>query len=504
MATILTDSDALARLTDGAYKVTGLLTPNYGPNGRNTIYDQKYDIPLVINTGEKILSDFSLENTPANTGAALLKDALLKVAHETGDGTIGTAIMAEAVLKKGRALLATGVNPIRLRSGIHKFVPVIEKKIRSMAVPAEDVKTIKKIAVAAADGADLGEMVADAFQAMGKDGMITVADSQAPADRLEICNGIKYDYGLVSSSFINDPVKRSAVFQHSYILLVNQKISEISEIEKILDEVMRLDVPLVIIAESIDETVTNILLTNISRGVFQLAVADAPGHGEIRRRNMQALAARLGAVLVDAESGIRLKDRGLEICGHADSVTIDKDTTLIEGLSHSSASAVATLKQLLQTGMEEDGGAKAGELEKWRTTRAILEGRTATIYAGGFTEYEMFERKHQFENAVSAVYSAFQTGIVPGGGRAYLAVLPVVENLLKTCGEEDSYGLLCIKEALLAPARTIHENTGGADIALDTDIFDPAGVVCLSFQVAATIAATILTAGAAVISEKKS
>lgn len=479
--------------------LTGLLAPNYGPNGRNTIYDQKYDIPLVINTGQKILSDFSLEASIENTGAVLLKDALLEVSHKTGDGTVGTAVMAGAVLKKGRTLLSAGVNPIRLRSSIHKYIPALEKELLSKAVPVKDRETVKKIASAAADRADLGDMVAEAFEAAGPEGMIAVADSQAPEDHLEIFNGIRYDYGLFSSSFINDPVRRTAVFQHPRILLVNRKIERLSEIEKILDDVMRIDVPLVIIPEDMDETVVNILLANVHRGVFQLAIATAPGHGEIRRRNMQALAAQTGAVLIDRENGISLEECGLEICGEADSVTIDKDTTLIEGLPHQDTAAAALLKQRLQAAINEEGRANAGEMEKWRTARAILDGRSVTIYAGGFTEYEMFERKHQFENAVSAVRSALLTGILPGGGQALLSLLPVTDQLLKNCDEEDAFGLLCIREALLAPEERIRANNAGHEPSWDTDIYDPAGVVCLSFRVAVEIAATILTAGAAVV-----
>lgn len=527
MAHVMTDTASLLeQMTAGADKAAGLLAPNYGPNGRNTVYDQKYDIPLIINTGKKILSDLQLTDRTENLGTVLLRDAALKMDQTEGDGTIATAIMAGRIIQEGQKLIASGASPVQLRQGIRKGIPAVEKAIRRMTLPAVSRDIIEKTASIAADSEELGRLVADAFDAAGPEGSIAVTDSQEAANRLEISNGIKYEYGYLSSAFINIPEKRRAVLEKPYILLVNKKIRAFSELEHILHEIIDRQVPLLIIAEDMEEAVTASLAANVSRKVFRVVAANGPGHGDTRRRNMQAVAAKTGGIVIEENCGLELKDCGLEVCGQADYICVDRETTLITGLHHADEEKVAVLKKNVNTALETETADY--EIEKLNLTKSILAGKMVTVIAGGITEYEMFENQHQIENAVSAVYAATRAGVTVGGGKAYLLALPVIEQMMEQCTKEDRLGLLCIRQALTAPVHQIAENAGdngayvlsvllehpdrpfwGYDAASHTfgdlrekGILDPVETVCLSFRIAAEIAASILTVSAAVIAEK--
>ncbi|MBO5160428.1 MAG: chaperonin GroEL [Lachnospiraceae bacterium] len=523
MARIVADSDLLNELAAGVNALADILAPNYGPNGRNTIFDQEHDIALIVNAGKKILADFSLIDHAKNLGASTLKDAALRANKLNGDGTIATVIMANAMIEEGRRLIASGVNPIQLRKGIKKAIPVAEQLIHKMAIPVDSLKVAENVATIAADSVEIGHLVAEAFKIVGSDGIITVTDSQELENRLEISEGIRYDYGYASSIFVNIPEKKQAVLENTYILLVNRELKDFSELEKLLNQLIRKRMPLLIIAEDIDERLVKILANNIHHKVLNVVVGLGPGHGDTRRRNMLALAAKTGAALIDEYNGLELKDCGLEICGFAESVCLGKDTTLIKGFPKENREIVGYLKNYVKNLLSKTDADY--EIEKLKQTQAILNGCTVTVVAGGTTEYEMFENQFQIENAVQAVYSALNSGVTAGGGKSYLQAIPVIEQLISSGSEEEKMGGLCIKAALCAPAYHIAQNAGAngsyivSSLLECTDkpfwgfdaknqqftdfreagILDSVDVVCSSFKIAAEYAATILTANAGVI-----
>lgn len=524
MAKIVMEQVLSEGLISGAARLADTLEAGCGPNGRNTICDQEYDIPLVTNAGRKVLQGFCLQEDMENIGAVLLREAALKTDHICGDGTATTAILTKALLYEGKKMVAAGSDPMRLRGGIKKAVPTVTRAILDAAVPAADRELVFRTAAAAADSEEIGRLAADAFEAVGPGGIVNVVDSQEPENRLEICGGIRYGRGFFSSSFINVPEKRSAALEQPYILVADQKLTHMKQIEKILNEVIRADASILLVVRDIEESVLNILLTNVHRKILRAVAVNGPGYGNSRKRNMRALAAKTGAMFIDEESGIDLNCCGLEVCGRAGCAVSDRDSTLIKGLWNEDRQAVERLKSqtaVLLSGAEEDY-----EADGLKETMGILSGSMATIIAGGVTEYEMFENKHQIENAVSAVYGAVRAGVVAGGGKGYLLAVPAVEQLAAQKEGEELSALHCIRAALLAPARCIADNAGddgtyvvsmllehgddsfrGYDASghafcdlRNAGILDSAFTLCTAFEIAAETAASLLTVSAAVTS----
>lgn len=523
MAAIYTDAGSLKKLSAGAGRLADTLRPNYGPNGRNTIYDQTYDIPLVVNTGRKILPEIQLTDRLEQTGAALVREAALKVDRLNGDGTTVTVMMAGTLIREGSKMIDAGADPVGLRRGIMHAIPAVEQAVRRGSVAADSREMIEQTASVAADSPEIGKLVADAFEAVGPGGIITVSDSQEPATRLEVSGGVKYDYGFLSASFINVPAKQAAALEHPYLLLVNRRLAHLAELENILAEMIKKKASLFIVASDMDQELMNLLLTNIHREIFLAAVGKAPGYGDTRNRNMRALAAKTGAVLVEEDYGLELDRCGLEICGRADFVMADREKTLIRGLHRENRSVVHEMKVHTEMLLAEE--IDPYEKEKLKGTLAILAGNMASLIAGGMTEYEMFEAKHQIENGVNAAYTAIRTGVTAGGGKGYLLAVPAVEQMIHDShGEEERLALQCVRKALLDPARSIADNVGdngdyvterlmerGQDVfwgydagkhqfrdLRETGVLDPVGTVCSSFRAAAEIASVVLTAGAVV------
>ena len=523
MAKVVANSEFLQGVSEGIDQVKNILKPNYGPRGRNTILSQKYDIPLAVNTGRKILPEFTLEDSVQNLGAVLLRDAALEVDKLTGDGSITTTILAGALFEEGKKLIASGVSPLMLRNGIRMAIPVVESALRKAAVPAKDWDTLLDVAVVASDNPDIGNMVIKAFQSVGRDGIVRVTDSQEVRNRVEISEGVKYDYGFQSPGFINDPVRGKAILNDPYILLVNRKLTTLDEIDGILHDIIRKRAPLLIVTTEMDSKLINFLHTYNHKGIMHVVVGNAPGHGSTRRRHMHALAAKIGAIVVDEDCGLDLKRCGLEICGRAEQVILDKDSTLIHGLWNEDKNSVESLRKYTTKLLKKADASY--EIEKLQDTLAILDGTSAKLIAGGVTEYEMFESMHLMESAVSAVYAAIRSGVLPGGGKAFLLCIPDLDRLIETTEDESQMGLQCVKQALRMPSITLAYNAGengtyiesqlsenvhspswGYNAAAhsfcdltESGILDSTETICSAFRVAAETAATLLSASAAVI-----
>lgn len=526
MANILHGQRLRTGLSTGTGKLARILGPDYGPNGRTTVCDQKYDIPLVVNTGKKILPDFTLEDPVENLGAVLLRDAILQGDFSSGDGTIVTAVLADAMIKEGMKAIANGISPIALRKGIRKASRRVQEVLQNAAVSAQGPDVFYQVARIASDSEKIGQLVAEAFETLGPEGIIHVADSQQTQNRLELTMGIQYDYGFYSSTFANDEPRRTASMEKPYVLLINHRVRQPEQLEKILIETAEKQVPLCVIASDLDDPVVHFILANVRRGVVQVLAGHAPGHGDTRRRNMQALAAKTGAVVIDEECGLELAQCGLEVCGRVDSVWMDKDNTNLQGFPMEDPETVSHLRTYVTSLLAEADTPE--KREKLELTLSMLCGGMATIYAGGYSEFEMFENQHRIENAVSAVYSAIRTGILPGGGKSYLLAVPVLDELLEDCDEDDSWGILCVRNALMKPAGMLADNAGdngsyivaklleapeqpfyGYDVAQHcfcdlraAGIVDPMGSTCIAFQSAAETAASVLTIESAVFLEK--
>lgn len=526
MANILHGQSLLSGLSLGTSKLARILGPNYGPKGRTTIVDQKYDIPLVVNTGKKILPDFTLEDPAENLGAVLLRDSILNADLSSGDGTIVSTILADAIIKEGMKLIANGISPIQLRKGILKAAQTVQEVLQKSAIAADDPATRLAVATIASDSEKIGKMVSDAFTAVGSEGIITVKDSQRTANYLDIAMGVRYEYGFWSSTFANDEARRTATMDNPYILLINQRVRHGSELEKVLIETAQKQIPLCIIASDLDDEVLHFILANVQRGIVQVLAGHAPGHGDTRDRNFRALSAKTGAVVIDEECGLVLSECGLEVCGQADSIWMDKDNTKIQGFPLENPEAVSHVRAYTTSALADANTPE--KLEKLRLTLAMLSDGMATIYAGGYSEFEMFENQHRIENAVSAVYSGIRTGILPGGGKSFLLAVPELDRLMEESEEEYRLGIRCVRQALLAPAQMLADNAGdnGAYIVstllekihdpfygFDAEnhtfcdlrragIVDPMGTAAIAFQIAAETAATLLTIDSAVLKEK--
>ena len=525
MAKIIFDPELAQQLRTGTEKVGKLVSPNFGPLGRNTIRDQKYDLPLVANSGRKVLKELALPGDGENVSAVLLREAALNISDHYGDGALTTAVLAQALIIAGQKLIAAGYNPMQLRKGIHALLPQVGPLLEEMSVPLDD-ELMEKFAQVTAKNEEVGVNVVKACRQVGTDGIITVLDSQARETVLNLWDGVRYDYGLYNMIFATDGERKRAVLEKPYVLLCNVKIQNIRQIQKILEDVVRQRASLLIIAQDVSDEVMRILAANAARGVLKVCIGKGPGFGDTRRRNMTALAAKTGSMLYEDGMGRTLEECGLEICAQVNYAELDKDQTVLQGFTKENPELVEILrKQTLEkrsTVTDED------EVEKLELTLSILNGKTAEIQVGAVIEYEMFEKKYLYENTIRAVQNAAKSGLVPGAGSAFLwmgeKLRPEAEKL--TGAERE--GAVCLCEALAIPAKLLADNAGedgnfivkqllelgdprkGYDV-LDREITDlqekgimtPCNAARSMVEIAVETAASIWTTGAAVVSKKK-
>lgn len=444
-------------IRSGAAQLTNVVAHNYGPIGRNTIMDQKYDLPIVANSGRKVLTDFALENEFESIGTALVRDAALKIGKEYGDGAITCTILTNTLLNAGFHRIAAGCNPILLRKGIYKGLDAALKTISQISVPCKPALLQVAANRIAKDDA-LGTLALDACTAAGPGGIVTVLDSQGRDSYLNVWDGARYEYGLYGREFVQQEVSKSTELHNCRVLLVNRKIKDVREIGNIVVQASQTHIPLLIIASDIEDDVVNVLAANVAAGRVQLALAHAPGYGDSRRRHMFSLAAKTGAPVFDESNGQRLEDCGLEVCGAVEYARIDMETTLLRGFPLESPEIVQMLTNLVKK--QSASNKYDYEQEQLHLTAGILNGKHVEIIAGGVTEYEMFERKYLLENAVHAIRNMQEHGIVPGGGQIYLQVSKALTSLLSTLEGDEASGVQCLREALLAPTKHLVENTG--------------------------------------------
>ena len=512
---IIFGEEARRSLERGINALADTVKITLGPKGRNVVLDKKYGAPLITNDGVTIAKEIELENAFENMGAQLVKEVATKTNDVAGDGTTTATLLAQAIIREGLKNLAAGANPMILRSGIEAATAAAVEGLKEMSVPVADNQAIENVAANSAADANIGKLVAEAMEKVGKDGVITVEESKTMQTSLSLVEGMQFDRGYVSAYMATDTDKMEAVLDNPYILITDKKISNIQEILPLLEQVVQAGRKLLIIAEDVEGEAMATLVVNKLRGTFTCVAVKAPGFGDRRKAMLQDIAILTGGQVITEELGYELKTATMDMLGSARQVKVDKDNTVIvEGAGNPQeiAARVASIRaQIGETTSDYDR-------EKLQERLAKLAGGVAVIQVGAATEIEMKERKLRIEDALAATRAAVEEGIVPGGGTALLSVIPNVQAILPKYNGDAKTGVQIVLRALEEPVRQIAANAGvegsvivdkikrakkpgyGYDALNDryvdmteAGIIDPTKVTRSALQNAASVAATVLT-----------
>ncbi len=520
---LLYGEDVRKKLEAGVDKLANTVKVTLGPKGRNVVLDKKFGSPLITNDGVTIAREIELEDAFENMGAQLVKEVATKTNDVAGDGTTTATVLAQAIIREGVKNVAAGANPMILKTGIEKAVEKAVEVIKKESVLIEDKKDIADVASISAADKKIGELISEAMDRVGKDGVITVEESKTFGTQLEVVEGMEFDRGFVSHYMVTDPEKMEAVLENPYILITDKKITNIQEILPVLEQMVQSGGKLLIIAEDIEGEALTTLVVNKLRGTFDCIAVKAPGFGDRRKAMLQDIAILTGGTLISEELGYELKSTTVDMLGRAKSVKINKDnTTIIDGMGDKAViqERVGQLKsQIEETTSEFDR-------EKLQERLAKLAGGVAVIQVGAATEVEMKEKKLRIEDALNATRAAVEEGIVPGGGTALVAAIGEVNALVETLEGDEKTGALIIARALEEPVRQIAFNAGlegsvvvervkaaekgmGFDALngvyvnmIEKGIVDPTKVTRSALQNAASISAMFLTTEAGVVDVK--
>jgi chaperonin GroEL len=514
------DEDARRGLEAGIDKLADAVAVTLGPKGRNVVLDKKWGAPTITNDGVTIAKEVELEDPWENMGAQLAKEVATKTNDVAGDGTTTATVLARAMVKNGMRNVAAGSNPMALKRGIEKAVAAAVDSIGKQSRDVEGKEEIAMVATISAADTQVGDTIAEAFEKVGKDGVITVEESQTFGIELEFVEGMQFDKGYISPYFVTDPDRMETVYDDAYILLVGKKISSVQDILPLLEKVVQAGKPLLIIAEDVEGEALATLVVNKIRGTFNSVAVKAPGFGDRRKAMLQDMAVLTGGQVVSEEIGVKLENVALDLLGKARKVVITKDdTTVVEGQG-----AEDDIKgRIAQIKGEIERTDSDWDREKLQERLAKLSGGVALIKVGAATEVELKEKKHRIEDAVSATRAAIEEGIVPGGGVALIRAEQSLDvDSLGLTGDEAT-GASIVKRALSEPARLIAHNAGheGAVVVerirsesgatgfnaasgqwgdlTKAGVIDPAKVTRSALQNAASIAALVLTTESAVV-----
>ena len=516
MAKILKFNEEARRgLEAGVNKLADAVKVTLGPKGRNVVLDKKFGAPTITNDGVSIAREVELEDSFENMGAQLVKEVATKTNDVAGDGTTTATVLAQALVREGLRNVAAGANPMGLKRGIEAAVAAAVDSIADQAVQVDDSKEqIANVAGISAADPTIGQVLADAIEKVGKDGVVTVEESNTFGMDLEFVEGMQFDKGYLSPYFVSDPERQEAVLAEPYILLNQGKISSVQDMLPVLEKVMQSGRPLLIISEDVEGEALATLVVNKIRGTFSSVAVKAPGFGERRKAMLQDMAILTGGQVIAEEVGLQLDGVSLEMMGSARKVVVTKDeTTIIEGAGESSEvdGRIAQIKR------EIDETDSDWDREKLQERLAKLAGGVAVVQVGAATEVELKEKKHRIEDALSATRAAIEEGVVAGGGTALLRTRPVVASVVDGLDGDMQTGARIVYAALEAPARLIADNAGlegavmvreiesatghtGLNAAtgemvdlVEAGIIDPAKVTRAALQNAASIAALLLT-----------
>jgi chaperonin GroEL len=509
------DEEARRALERGMNKLADAVRVTLGPKGRNVVLDKKWGAPTITNDGVSIAKDIDLEDPFERIGAELVKEVAKKTDDVAGDGTTTATVLAWAMVREGLKNVAAGANPMSLKKGIEAAVEAAVASLVDLSKPADTKEQIAQVASISAADNEIGQMIADAIDKVGKDGVITVEESQSFGMDMDLVEGMRFDKGYIAPYFATDVERQEAVLENAYVLLVSSKISSVRDVLPVLEKVMQSGRPLLIIAEDVDGEALATLVVNKIRGTFKSVAVKAPGFGERRKAMLQDIAILTGATVISEEIGLKLETATLELLGTARKVVVTKDeTTIVEG-----AGSDADIKgRISQIKAEIDNTDSDYDREKLQERLAKLSGGVAVIKVGAATEVELKEKKHRIEDAVSTTKAAIEEGVVPGGGVALLrSQSRILEAAEKLSGDEQT-GARLVAKAVEAPLNQIAVNagleggvivdkvrhlakateglnaeTGEYEDLLKAGVIDAAKVTRSALQNAASIAALFLT-----------
>ncbi|HHT73508.1 MAG TPA: chaperonin GroEL [Firmicutes bacterium] len=509
---LLFREDARKKLEKGVNALADAVKITLGPKGRNVVLDKKYGSPTITNDGVTIAREIELEDPFENMGAQLVKEVATKTNDVAGDGTTTATVLAQAMVREGLKNVAAGANPMFLKRGIELAVKTVVDRIHEVAKPIETKAAIAQVASISAGDTEIGDLIADAMEKVGKDGVITVEESNTIGTTLEVVEGMQFDRGYVSHYMITDSERMEAVLDEPYILITDRKISAVADILPALEKTMQVGKPLLIIAEDVEGEALATLVVNKLRGTLNVVAVKAPGFGDRRKAMLSDIAVVTGGQVISEEMGLKLENVTLEMLGQARQIRVTKeDTTIVDG--RGSADAIQARINQIRAEIEETSSDY--DREKLQERLAKLAGGVAVIQVGAATETELKEKKHRIEDALSATRAAVEEGIVAGGGTMLVDAISALDSLDVT--GEIKTGVDIVRRALEEPVKMIANNAGlegaivvekvknlgvgiGFDVVteeyvdmIERGITDPAKVTRSALQNAASIAAMILS-----------
>ena len=507
--------EARKALEKGVNTLADTVKITLGPKGRNVVLDKKFGAPLITNDGVTIAKEIELEDPFENMGAQLVKEVSTKTNDVAGDGTTTAVVLAQAIIREGLKNLAAGANPIILRKGIDKAVETAVAELKKISKTVDSKKAIAQVASISAGDETVGQLISDAMEKVGKDGVITVEEGKTMNTELATVEGMQFDRGYASAYMVTNTDKMEAVLDNPYILITDKKISNLQEILPIIEPLAQQGARLLIIAEDVEGDALAALIVNKLKGVFNCVAVKAPGFGDRRKAMLEDIAVLTGGTVISSDLGYEFKDVTLDMLGRANQVKVDKDnTTIIDGAGDKEniKARVASIKAQIEVTTSDY------DREKLQERLAKLAGGVAVINVGAATEVEMKEKKLRIDDALAATRAAVEEGVVPGGGSALLSCIPVLQKLVDTLSGDEKTGAQIILKACEAPVRQIAANAGvdGSVVvekilsqndpnygfnALknvycdmeESGIIDPTKVTRSVLQNAASVASTLLT-----------
>jgi chaperonin GroEL len=508
------DEEARRGLEAGVNKLADAVKVTLGPKGRNVVLDKKFGAPTITNDGVSIAREIELEDAYENMGAQLVKEVATKTNDIAGDGTTTATVLAQALVKVGLRNVAAGANPMGLKRGIEQAVQVAVDALASQAKEIDEKSEIAQVAAISAADPEIGEVIADAIDKVGKDGVVTVEESNTFGMDLDFVEGMQFDKGFLSPYFVTDPERQEAVLEDPYVLFSQGKITSVQDMLPLLEKVMQAGKPLLVVSEDVEGEALATLVVNKIRGTFNSVSVKAPGFGERRKAMLQDMAILTGGQVISEDVGLKLENATLDLLGTARKIVVTKDdTTIVEGAGEKSD----VEGRISQIKAEIDNTDSDWDREKLQERLAKLSGGVAVVKVGAATEVELKEKKHRIEDALSATRAAIEEGIVAGGGTALLRTRADVAKLVDSLEGDEQTGARSVHTALEAPARLIADNagmegavtvrqvenetgnnglnaeTGVMEDLVKAGVIDPAKVTRAALQNAASIAGLLLT-----------
>jgi chaperonin GroEL len=520
---LLFSIDARAKLKRGVDALAEAVKLTLGPKGRNVVLDKSYGSPTITKDGVTVAKEIELSDPVENMGAQMVKEVATKTSDLAGDGTTTATVLAQAIFREGLKNVTAGANPMELKRGIDKAVETVVEQLKTLSVPSAGKKEIAQVgSISANNDKEIGNLIADAMEKVGKDGVITVEEAKGLETTLETVDGTQFDRGYLSPYFVTDPEKMETVLDDAYLLIHDKKISAMKELLPILEKVVQSGKPLLVIAEDVDGEALATLVVNKLRGTLRIAAVKAPGFGDRRKEMLRDIAVLTGGQVISEELGVKLENTGLEDLGRAKRIVVDKDnTTVVDGKGKPDAvhGRIHEIKSAIEKSTSDY------DREKLQERLAKLSGGVAIISVGAATETEMKEKKARVEDALHATRAAVEEGIVPGGGVALLRAQSALERIRGT--EDEKVGVEIVRRALEEPIRAIAQNAGaegsivvarvkgskernfGYNALTDTyedlvkaGVIDPTKVTRTALQNAASIAGLLLTTECVVVQRK--